>query len=72
LVVLSCDDVALCERCVETPPRGALYAGVKVRTQALTCVRALPGDWVTTSALARLATRGDGVTPARTGRSRSG
>jgi hypothetical protein len=44
LALLSCDDVALCERSVETPRHGALYGSVKMLKRGLTCVRALPGD----------------------------
>lgn len=53
LVPLSCEDAALCERSSGPLRGGPLYVGVKVLMQALTCVRALPGDRVTTSALAR-------------------
>lgn len=52
LGVLSCEDVAFCERSAEPSHHGHLYGGVKMLKQALTCVRALPGDWVTTTALA--------------------
>jgi len=44
LALLSWDDVALCERSVETPRHGALYGSVKMLKRGLTCVRALPGD----------------------------
>jgi hypothetical protein len=49
---LSWEDARLCERSGMAGRELARYGRVKVLKQALTCLRALPGDRVTTSALA--------------------
>lgn len=59
---LTCVNGAVCERFVFLRSEVTCYGVVKVRKHRLTCVRALPGVRLATSALARPTTP---VTPAR-------
>ena len=51
---LTCVNRSLCERSAVLPQKSRRSGLVKKRKRPLTCVRALPGVWLTTSALANL------------------
>jgi len=57
---LSCGNRRSCERCALKGDNATLSGVVKMRKRRLTCVRALPGVGLTTSALARPAKRPSG------------
>lgn len=51
---LTCEDTGLCEHLSPTACKISTYGLFKERKQHLTCMRASPGDGLTTSMLARI------------------